>query len=236
VMGHAIERHGPGQTARGASGKRQRRAARGASAKPPLLGIMDTKHSRPTSPGHDLAQRSSDCAEDVPVCVPDRVCLTGRTGPGKVSTMTVDHESKQRVVGAAARHATTLVPRAALSPAPGMIAEYLQQDSVTCAPIRARLRLCVSQLVEHRLLHHRELADTDCRCCRRRGTFESVQHVFFECSAFVAARSAARDALRAVALDLDIAAIAGASNSAHSLAVLRATSPLLSAVRLRLRL
>ena len=38
----------------------------------------------------------------------------------------------------------------------------------------------------------------------------------------------ARDALRAVALDLDIAAIAGASNSAHSLAVLRATSPLLS--------
>ena len=43
----------------------------------------------------------------------------------------------------------------------------------------------------------------------------------------MAARSAARDALRAVALDLDIAAIAGASNSAHSLAVLRATSPLL---------
>ena len=139
--------------------------------------------------------------------------------------MTVD-ESKQRVIGAAARHATTLVPRAALSPAPGMIAEYLQQDSVSCAPIRARLRLCVSQLVEHRLLHHRELAVTECRCCRRRGTFESVQHVFFECSAFVAARSAARDALRAVALDLDIAAIAGASNSAHSLAVLRATSPL----------
>ena len=87
----------------------------------------------------------------------------------------------------------------------------------------------VSQLVEHRLLHHRELAVTECRCCRRRGTFESVQHVFFEC------RSAARDALRAVALDLYIAAIAGASNSAHSLAVLRATSPLLSAVR-RLRL
>ena len=151
--------------------------------------------------------------------------------------MTVDHdESKQRVAGAVARHATTLVPRAALSPAPGVIAEYLQHESATCAPIRARLRLCVSQLVEHRLLHHRELAGTECRCCRRRGTFESVQHVFFECSAFVAARTAARDALRAVALDLDIAAIAGASNSAHSLAVLRATSPLLSAVRLRLRL
>jgi len=128
--------------------------------------------------------------------------------------------------------------RSLLCATAGQPAGYLRYDGVACAPVRARLRLCTSRLAEHRLLRHEAGVDDRCRACGAAG--ETVQHVFLECAAFDAARSAARTALRAVALDLDVAAIAGvAPDSAADWqrAVLHdATATLTLAVRARMRL
>ena len=83
-------------------------------------------------------------------------------------------------------------------------------------------------------------ADVDDRCRACGVVGETVHHVFFECTAFDAARSAARDALRAVAMDLDMAALGGVAPAAAAdwqrNVLLDATSTLILSVRARMRL
>jgi hypothetical protein len=141
----------------------------------------------------------------------------------------------------AVRQATTLLPRQVLAPVPAVQADYISADSVSVVPIRARLRLCVSHIAEHRRLRHWATAHASfrCRLCKRSDVEETVRHVFMECSAMNVVRTATSEALAAVARDLDLAAIAGTAgggDAAAAAAVCVATAPLLSAVRDRIRL
>src|ERR1700760_4283654 len=82
------------------------------------------------------------------------------------------------------RKPTVLIPRELLSPVGGVAAAYTVYDARKCAPLRARLRLCASRLVEHRELHHEVVAEKTCRACGIAGTYESVEHIVFVCPAF----------------------------------------------------
>src|SRR5688500_16736220 len=107
---------------------------------------------------------------------------------------------------------TTALPRTVRCPRGGVMADYIASDEVAVAPIRACLRLCVAFLSEHRSLRHIDDGNARCRACNAPMVLESLQHVFLECSAFEASRTAARDALRALALDLDVGIMLGVAN------------------------
>ena len=135
----------------------------------------------------------------------------------------------------APRMSTTIVPRAILNSI-GVCAEYLKMDDVDVAPIRARFRLCSTRLAEHQELRHLPILSSLCRLCTLE--YESVAHVLFSCSELAVARSAARDAARAVALDLDLSLIAGVvSGTDHQTrAAFSISSAFLLAIRKRIRL
>ena len=122
------------------------------------------------------------------------------------------------------------------------VAPYLLTDSPAVAPIRARLRLCVTSLDEHLVLRHRSgtgvLAPTGCRACCAEP--ETVDHVFLHCPAFSGPRAAAHDAMNELGIPLDRAAIAAVSplrlGDDHCARVALATADLLLAVRASPRL
>jgi len=124
---------------------------------------------------------------------------------------------------------TTLIPRTRLSIS-GAAGEYLSHDDVDITSIRARLRLCVTDLVEHAIAQSRVAIVVFV------AAYESVNHVFFECDELLIA--AARDALRAVALDLDVSSIAGifAGPAEQRPVAFAASASLLRAARKLLRL
>ena len=108
-------------------------------------------------------------------------------------------------------------------------------DDVDVAPIRARFRLCSTRLAEHQELRHLPVSPL-CRLCTLE--YESVAHVLFSCSELTVARSAAWNAARAVALDLDLSLIAGVvSGTDHQTrAAFSLSSVFLLAIRKRIRL
>jgi hypothetical protein len=120
---------------------------------------------------------------------------------------------------------TTLVPRRAMDARNGVIAPYLGIDNPSVAQLRARLRLCATGLSEHTALRRGRTEVATCRACGR--AKESVVHVLLECVVFVGARTAAAGALRAVALDLDLAALAGIAPADRLSLVLAETEQLL---------
>ncbi len=108
-----------------------------------------------------------------------------------------------------------------------------------CTPA-ARLRLCSTLLDDHLALRHqldgasaRRLA-LRCVLCGAAGSRRTVDHVYL-CShpPLAAARTAAAAALRAIAMDLDLRALAGVADGSddHRAAAMRATAGLLEAVR-----
>src|ERR1700710_670045 len=127
------------------------------------------------------------------------------------------------------------MPREVLSAVGGVAAAYTVYDSRKCAPLRARLRLCASRVVEHRELHHEVVSEKTCRACCTADTYESVEHIVFVCPAFGGVRTATQEALRAVALDFDLRTIAGCPrDSAAASMAIRLTAPFLTVVRNRL--
>ena len=115
------------------------------------------------------------------------------------------------VGGRAVRRPTSLLPRKVLCPSVGRIAQYLEYDSPMVAPIRVRLRLCISLLREHQLLRHVATrgSASACRVCRSPHDDETVEHVMMQCKALDEQRAAAVSALRADGLELGMWAFAG---------------------------
>ena len=110
-------------------------------------------------------------------------------------------------------------------------------DGPAVAPIRARLRLCVSALAEHRVLRHQaaDILPDSCAACG--AAQETVDHVFFRCPAFAMVRRETAAALRRIGVPLDVAALAGvAKDDRLRVRVARSTADLLLAVRARLKI
>jgi len=155
---------------------------------------------------------------------------------GRVSARRAESDCLPRADSPPApKTSTTIVPRAILNPI-GACSEYLKMDDVDVAPIRARFRLCATRLAEHQELRHLPVLSPLCRLCTLE--YESVAHVVFSCSELTVARSAARDAARAVALDLDLSLIAGVvSGTDHQTrTAFSISSAFLLAIRKRIRL
>jgi hypothetical protein len=146
------------------------------------------------------------------------------------------------VVPRAVPNSTVLVPRPLLSPAAarGLPADYIRYDNSPSARVRARLRLCASLLDDHLELRH-QLAVGDqrrerrCLLCGAVGSRNTVQHVFLQCEhpPLAEERTAVAAALRALALDLDLHALAGVADGSDDrrAAAVRATARLLGLVR-----
>jgi hypothetical protein len=141
------------------------------------------------------------------------------------------------------RTSTVLLPRALMSPAAarGQPADYIMFDGSPAVRTRARLRLCSTLLDDHLELRHqldgasaRRLA-MRCGLCGDAGSRRTVDHVYLRCAhpPLAAARTAAAVALRAIAMDLDLRALAGVADGDDDrrAAAIRATAGLLSIVR-----
>ena len=144
---------------------------------------------------------------------------------------------------APAAASTVLLPRPLLSPAAARSqpADYIVFDSTPAARARARLRLCSTLLDDHLALRHqldgasaKRLA-LRCVLCGAAGSRRTVDHVYLQCAhpPLAAARTAAAAALRALAMDLDLRALAGVADGSDDrrAAAIRATAGLLDAVR-----